>query len=183
MAKKGKPSRRALTDERERELVVRYLAGESASKLAEAFSVSPKTVDNIRRRHGVTASQRRSGPDSRGGRAGAIPGPAPSDWDALVADITEPPDDPMEWAGWVRTTLTKVAQYRLHHPDLPERYVETLAEYRQTLRDAMGVRQEDLLADTLAKIKADLEELEDTGPEVTTLAPRRHRRDRKSPPS
>jgi predicted DNA-binding protein YlxM (UPF0122 family) len=48
---------RKLTDEQEREICRRYLAGESSKEIAEAFKVSTTTVINIARRRGVNVQR------------------------------------------------------------------------------------------------------------------------------
>lgn len=172
----GGRGRRVLTDEQIEEAGARYIAGESASAIALSLGVGESTLRRYFGKAGIRADDRVAGTSDDDNA------PDPEDWGKLIDSLDDPPDDPMEWAGWARKELTKIANYRIRHPRLPTAYARTLHEYRQTLRDAMGARQEDLVHDALQTIKKDVEELEDPGPEVKDLAARSHRRDRKSTP-
>jgi hypothetical protein len=105
------------------------------------------------------------------------PGP-PDGWQELASAVTSPPEDPLEWVSWARMALSRIGCYQLAHPEMPPAFMLALAEFRGSLKAAMGARNEDLIADTLRLIREDVEELDDAGPEVKPLAARKHRRDR-----
>jgi DNA-binding NarL/FixJ family response regulator len=48
-----------LTENQEREIVKAFLAGESKSRIAERYKISPKSVQRVVRKHGVRRVDRR----------------------------------------------------------------------------------------------------------------------------
>jgi len=111
--KKGRPARRALSAEREREVVRDFMAGVPQTELAERYGVGLNTIARTLRRHGAFADMRNT--DRKTGKAD------PSAIDSFAALGSPPTSQPLEAAAWLHRLLVTAVSRASLDPELNEK--------------------------------------------------------------